>query len=223
MFATVLDILITYRMAFFDGLIVTLELCAIIWTVGILIGTTLGIFAARHHRIIGIAARIISFFLGAVPLLVFMFWLHYPVQAMFNVVINPFYTAAFTLTFLNIFGVADLIRTALDDFPTQYTTAARVTGLTRRQIILNIQLPLIFRSILPSLLLLQVAMLHATLFTSMISVEELFRVAQRINAQIYKPIEIYTALGIFFLAICLPVNFFALWFKNKYTRNVSER
>jgi len=66
-------------------------------------------------------------------------------------------------------------------------------------------------------------MLHATLFTSMISVEELFRVAQRINAQIYKPIEIYTALGVFFLAICLPVNFFALWFKQKYTRNVSER
>lgn len=223
MFATVLDILITYRTAFFGGLIVTLQLCAIIWILGIMMGTGLGVLAARYTSTIGTTARIISFFLGAVPLLVFMFWLHYPVQAMFNVVINPFYTAAFTLTFLNVFGVADLVRTALDDFPAQYMTAAKVTGLTRRQIILNIQLPLIFRSTLPGLLLLQVGMLHATLFTSMISVEELFRVAQRINAQIYKPIEIYTALGVFFLAICLPVNFFALWFKQKYTRNVSER
>ena len=34
----------------------------------------------------------------------------------------------------------------------------------------------------PPLLLLQVSMLHTTLFASLISVEEIFRVAQRINA-----------------------------------------
>jgi polar amino acid transport system permease protein len=223
MFSTVLNILIDYRAAFWGGLVVTLQLCTIIWTVGLILGTALGVVASRYPGPIGTPARLVSFFLGAVPLLVFMFWLHYPVQAMFNVVINPFYTATFCLAFINTFGVADMVRTALDDFPKQYLTAAAVTGLTRRQTVLNIQLPLIFRSTLPGLLLLQVGMLHATLFCSMISVEELFRVAQRINAQIYKPIEIYTALGVFFLAICLPVNFFALWFKNKYTRNVSER
>lgn len=223
MLATVLRILVDYHVAFLNGLAVTLELCAIIWTLGIIFGTLLAILATRYRLQIGLPARVISFFLGAVPLLVFMFWLHYPVQAMMDVVIDPFYTAVFTLTILNIFGVCDLVRSALDDFPTQYLTAARVTGLTRRQTIMDIQLPLIFRTVLPGLLILQVGMLHATLFTSMISVEELFRVAQRINAQIYKPIEIYTALGVFFLAICLPVNLFALWFKNKYTRNVSER
>ncbi len=222
MLTTIIQILIDYRAAFFDGLIVTLQLCAIIWASGLVLGTTLGVASARYQGI-GTPARLIAFFLGAVPLLVFMFWLHYPVQAMFNVVIDPFITAAFCLSFINVFGVADLVRTSLDDFPKQYLTAAQVTGLTRQQTILQIQLPLIFRSTLPGLLLLQVGMLHATLFSSMISVEELFRVAQRINAQIYKPIEIYTALGVFFLAICLPVNFFALWFKNKYTRNVSER
>jgi ABC-type amino acid transport system permease subunit len=222
MLGTIVNILIDYHEAFFAGLVVTLQLCAIIWASGLILGTALGVLCARYHGI-GTPTRVFSFFLGAVPLLVFMFWLHYPVQAMFNVVINPFITAAFCLSVINIFGVADLVRSALDDFPKQYLTAASVCGLTRRQTILSIQLPLIFRSTLPGLLLLQVGMLHATLFSSMISVEELFRVAQRINAQIYKPIEIYTALGVFFLAICLPVNLFALWFKNKYTRNVSER
>jgi ABC-type amino acid transport system permease subunit len=62
-----------------------------------------------------------------------------------------------------------------------------------------------------------------TLFASLISVQELFRVAQQINSQIYKPIEIYTALAVFFIAICLPLNLLAYWFKKKYTRNLSEK
>jgi ABC-type amino acid transport system permease subunit len=48
-------------------------------------------------------------------------------------------------------------------------------------------------------------------------------VAQRINAQIYKPVEIYTALGVFFLIVCVPINGFALWLKKRFTRDVSQR
>ncbi len=199
----------------------TLQLSGIVWASGLILGGLLGIAGARL-RYVAIPSRIFSFFLGGIPLLVFLFWLHYPAQAMFDLVIDPFYTAAFTFALVNIVAVADIVRGALTDFPGQYLTAAKVTGLTRNQTIFRIQLPLIFRQILPGLLLLQVTMLHITLFSSLISVEELFRVAQRINAQIYRPVEIYTALGVFFLAISLPVNGLALWFKHKFTRNISE-
>ena len=220
---SVLDILINYHIAFLKGLAVTLQLSAIIWTCGIVIGSALGWAGAHWMKAIGWPTRGISFLLSGVPILVFLFWLHYPAQAMFDVVIDPFYTAAFTLSIINIFGVADIVRGALLDFPRQYLIAAKVTGLTRAQTVFRIQIPLILRQTLPSLLLLQVAMLHTTLFSSLISVEEIFRVAQRINAQIYRPVEIYTALGLFFLAVCLPVNGFAFWLRHKFTRNLSEQ
>jgi len=219
---TVLDILINYRHAFLEGLWVTLQLSAIIWAAGLGLGGALGIWGASNWKAVGIPSRTFAFLLSGVPILVFLFWLHYPVQEMFDVVIDPFITAAVTLSIVNVFGVADIVRGSLVDFPKQYITAARVTGLTQKQTILNIQLPLIFRQILPSLLILQVTMLHTTLFASLISVEEIFRVAQRINAQIYKPVEIYTALGLFFLMVSLPVNGLAFWFKAKFTRNLSE-
>lgn len=219
---SVFDILINYYPAFLKGLIVTLQLSGIIWFSGIVLGSSLGLAGARF-KWIAIPSRAISFFLGAIPLLVFLFWLHYPAQAMFNLVIDPFWTAAFTFSIVNLFSVADIVRGALQDFPQQYITAAKVTGLTRSQTIFRIQLPIILRQILPGLLLLQVTMLHITLFSSLISVEELFRVAQRINAQIYRPIEIYTALGLFFLLICLPINGFAIWLKKRFTRNFSEQ
>lgn len=219
----VLDILINYHVAFLNGLGVTLQLCGIIWFSGLVIGGALGYFGARHPKSVGLSSALISFILGAVPMLVFLFWLHYPVQAMLDVVIDPFKTGAFTLSVINIFGVADIVRTALQDFPKQYLIAAQVTGLSRSQTIFRIQLPLLLRQVLPSLMLLQVAMLHSSLFTSLISVEEIFRVAQRINSQIYRPVEIYTALGLFFLAVCVPITGFAYVLKRRFTRNLSEQ
>jgi ABC-type amino acid transport system permease subunit len=142
---------------------------------------------------------------------------------MLGIVVIPFITAAFALSLINIVGVAQIVRDALDEFPTQYTIAGKVCGLTQKEIFKKIQLPIIFRQTIPQFLTLQVNMLQLTLFASLISVQELFRVAQQINSMIYKPIEIYTALAIFFIIICLPLNLLAYWFKNKYTRNLSEK
>jgi ABC-type amino acid transport system permease subunit len=128
-----------------------------------------------------------------------------------------------TLAIVNVFAVSEIVRGALRDFPKQYLVAAQVCGIDKVRTITDIQLPLILRQILPGLLTTQVAMLQATLFASLISVDEIFRTAQRINASIYKPVEIYTSLGVLFLAVCLPLNGFAIWLRKRYTRDLSER
>jgi len=220
---SVFDIIMTYKEGLLAGLLVTLKLCLIIWSSGVIFGTILGYFGSKYRSEIGTPSRVVSFILSGIPVLILLFWLHYPLQAMLQVVINPFFTAAFAFSILNIFSVADLVRSALVNFPAQYNLAARVCGLSEKETFLKIELPIILRQIIPSLLSLQVTMLQLTLFASLISVEEIFRVAQRINAVIYKPIEVYTALAIFFLAICLPLNGIALWLKNKYTRDLSEK
>jgi len=220
---SVLSILITYHVAFLQGLRVTLELCAVIWTAGIVLGTVLGVIAANHSHSWGRFTRGMSFAFSAIPTLVVLFWLHYPAQAVFDMVIDPFYTASLTLALVNIFGVGETVRQAVADFPKQYMIAGRVCGLGKRDLVTKIQLPILFRQLLPSLMVQQVGMLHATLFSSLISVEEIFRVAQRINSTIYRPVEIYTALALFFLAVCLPINLAAAYMKKRYTRDFSER
>ncbi len=220
---SVLDILLTYHAAFLQGLRVTLELCLVIWTAGLSVGAMLGVVGANFPTSWGHFTHAMSFGFSAIPTLVVLFWLHYPAQAVFDVVIDPFYTASLTLSLVNIFGVGDLVRQAVADFPAQYIIAGRVCGLGSRDIVTKIQLPILFRQLLPSLMVLQTGMLHATLFASLISVEEVFRVAQRINSTIYRPVEIYTALALFFLVVCLPINLTAAYLKKRYTRDLSER
>ncbi len=220
---SVLDILITYHIAFLQGLSVTLKLCAVIWSVGLVGGVALGVMGGYRKESWGRVIHGSSFLFSAIPTLVILFWLHYPAQAALDVVIDPFYTAALTLSLVNIFSVAESVRLAVSDFPAQYIVAGRVCGLRSRDIVRYIQLPILFRQLLPGIMVLQVGMLHMTLFASLISVEEMFRVAQRINSMIYRPIEIYTALAFFFLLVCLPIHILAAHLKRRYTRDLSER
>lgn len=218
-----LEILFRYKEQLLYGLRTTIMLCAIIWPAGIVFGALIGIAGARWRRTIGWPSRGASFVLSGIPILVFLFWLHYPVQYALHVVIDPFYTAVVALSIVNTFLVADLVRGVLVDFPTQYLEAAWVCGLTPRQTVTRVQFPIISRQILPSLLSIQVGMLQATLFASLISVDEIFRIAQRINSEVYRPVEIYTALAVLFLAVCLPLHGLSLWLRVRFTRNLSEK
>ena len=220
---SVWQIIYTYKAGLLSGILVTLGLSLVVWLAGLIFGVLFGTLAHRQKESTGWFLKISSFLLASTPVLVLLFWLHYPLQAMLGIVVVPFITAAFALSLINIVGVAQIVRDVLDDFPQQYVVAGKVCGLSEKQVFSKIQFPIIFRQIIPQFLTLQVSMLQMTLFASLISVQELFRVAQQINAIVYKPIEIYTALAVFFIAICLPLNLLASWFKNKYTRNLSEK
>ena len=223
MLATVIDLIVKYHEALLSGLLVTLELCVIVWFSGLIFGVLFGWLAHHKQENVGYALKISSFLLASIPLLVLLFWLHYPLQEMLGVVISPFFTAAVALALLNIVGVAQIVRDVLSDFPDEYRVAGKVCGLSVKEIFAKIEFPIVARQIMPQFLALQVNMLQLTLFASLISVEEIFRIAQRINSVIYKPVEIYTALAVFFIAICLPLNILAFVLKNKYTRNLSEK
>lgn len=222
MFQEIIEIVIKHRQGFFSGIAVTLKLCILVWSIGISLGSLTGMLSSKW-KVFNIFTKTFSFVLSGVPVLVFLFWLHYPAQYYLGIQINPFYTAVLLLAILNTFAVSEIVNVGINNLPKQYIEVARVCNINARRRFLKIEFPLIFRHILPSLLTTQVNMLQLTLFTSLISVEEIFRVSQRVISIEYKPVEIYSALGIFFLIICLPVNGLALFLKSKFTRNIDEK
>ena len=219
---SVFDIIVRYKEALARGLFVTLQLSLTIWISGIVFGILIGYLGAKFRKSVGVPSRVISFVLAGVPILVLLFWLYYPAETLLRINTDPFYVAALALSIVNIFLVADLTRNALTNFPNEYKLAAKVCGMSQKDTFKTIELPIILRQILPGLLGIQVNMLQLTLFASIITVGEIFRVAEQINAQIYEPVEIYSALAIFFLIICMPLNGLALWLKHKLTRDISE-
>ena len=219
---SIVDIFSQYQSAFVGGLLESLRLISIVWSAGLILGTICGVLGSRFRNVLGRTFAVFAFILSGIPIIVFLFWLHYPLQSMLNVVIDPYITATAALTLVNVFAVCEIVRRALVDFPEQYLIAAKVCGLDRWQTFSEVQLPLVLRQVLPGILTAQVAILQASLFASLISVDEIFRIAQRINSEIYRPVEIYTCLALLFIVVCLPLNGVALYLRHKYTRNLSE-
>jgi polar amino acid transport system permease protein len=218
----VFQILITYHTAFERGLVATLEIASLAWVFGILLGVLCGV-GGYSNKLLGNYIQYFYFTTQSIPVIIIMFWVHYPFQELIGVVISPFLTTVCILVVMNTVCVAKIIRNALDTFPSQYAVAGEVCGLSKNQVISKIKIPIIFRNIIPEVLSQQVSVLQMTVFASFISVEELFRVAQQINSQIYRPIEIYSSVALFFIAICLPLTLFANKLKLRYNRDYSEK
>ena len=105
------EILWEYRQAFASGLSTSVEIAIWVWGIGLLFGSLLGVGAHHYNRNLGKLLRVLGAVITAIPILVILFWLHYPLQAALHVVINPFYTAVVALALVNVFGVNSLSTT----------------------------------------------------------------------------------------------------------------
>ncbi|MCK9437502.1 MAG: ABC transporter permease subunit [Synergistaceae bacterium] len=218
------EILVTYKEGFLLGLKVTLELCLLVWSIGIILGSLLGVLSAKYDKsFFGDMTKTVSMLISGVPVIVFLYWLYYPLQQQLNIDIPPFNIAVFALSFVNISMVADLVKNAIKELPNQYYLSAKVSGLSSKTFLIKIQIPLIFKQLVGPVLLVQITMLHSSIFASLINVDDIFRQIQRINAIVYKPIELYTALALFFITITTPLTLLAKYLKKKYARDYSER
>jgi len=206
-----------YRDAFLGGLIVTGQLVLLTATIGTALGMSLEALCGRLEGAFRGIIDATAFCVAAIPALVILFWLYYPGQILLGLNASPFDTALFALTIINTFAVYRIAGDAVRDLPQQFIATGLVCGLTGRDIYLNIKLPLLFRAAFPRWIDQQVVILQTSLFASLISVDETFRVAQRINAVVYDPVLIYTAMGILFLAIAGAAMYAA-----KYLRTVWE-
>ena len=195
-----------YREALLRGALTSLELAGIAWTVGLLLGTMLGVWRASHRRGSGRnSLTFLSMAASSIPIMVYLLWCHYPLQAWLGINIPPFITAAAVFSFYNTLVIGEVVRSAVEDLPVSFALAAQATGLPDSAYIRYILLPLTFRAALPGYLVSQVGVLHMTLFASLISVDELFRVTQRINSVEYNAVGVFSILAIFYFVLSFPL------------------
>jgi len=157
----------------------------------------------------------------SIPVIVLLFWFHYPLQIILNITISPIITTIVTLSIINILGIYKIIYKKIKYIKEKYSNFSSIIGINTKNIRKKIEYPLLFRKSIDEVLSYQINILHMTLFASLISVNDIFRVAHQINASTYKSIEIYTLIGIIFLLISLSINLLIIYLKKKYNYDYS--
>jgi len=209
------EILIQYRHLFLAGFLTTIKLWALIILIGVPLGILFGVVGGRYSKTVNRLVSSLKFVTKVIPVLVLLFWLHFPFQAILGVVIDPFWTTIIALGFVNLVAVAFIIQSELKLLPVAYSEAGTTLGMSKKQIVKHIELPILMKRVLPNISLNQATMLEYTLFASLISVPELFRVAQSINAMVYDPVSVYSLLVLFFVIILAPLHLFITWYKKR--------
>lgn len=200
------------------GALVTLKMLAWVWIPAI----PLAVLLAFRFSHLDWFSKIISSASSAsavVPTLVILFWMHYPLQEMLGVVWPPVATSIgvlFVVVFASTLGVL------VEEFRRQragFFSAAKVLGIADYELARKVLLPNSLNVAVPRLLVLVIASVHMTMFASLIGVEEIFRVTLRLNAQMLKPVYLFTLMALTYVCLCAPLFLFAEIWKKKLATN----
>lgn len=219
-----IELIIDYQDAYYRGLKGTLKLASLSWLIGLSLGGVLGTLGFLKMRMISTVSQLINFILTSIPVVVILFWFHYPAQNILGLNISPFYTSLFVIATINTFAISVIVGHGFKQIRGEYIELAKLYGISETKIIIKILFPMMARNIAPSIITLQMFILHMTLFASLISYEELFRVSLQINSVAYKPVEVFSILAGFFFLISTPFLYFSYQLKkNKWARNVKSK
>lgn len=200
---------------FFTGAIRTLELAGTSWLLGLPVGFAIA-WGAHYSNGLRQSLQVAALLIAVVPLLAILFWLHYPLQSALGVVWTPLTTTLLLFATYIAIVAGDILASEMKLLEAEYAEVALVIGLSSRQFMLRVLIRGAVERGLPRFLSLAVISVHMTMFASLIGVEELFRVTQRLNAKMLRPIELYTVMAIVYAILCLPLHLIAIALASRF-------
>ncbi|NPU14579.1 MULTISPECIES: amino acid ABC transporter permease [Bradyrhizobium] len=181
------------------------------YTLGtILLGTIIGLVVGivRLGRPVVIDWLLIAYIelFRCTPLLVQIIWFYYAFPVVIGVNI-PAHVAAVTV--LSLYGgafYAEIIRGSIESVPRGQWDAARALGLRPWRMMRLVILPQALKPMLAPYVNQSVTQLKNTSLVSVIAVPDLVYNATLINADTYRPLEVYTIIAIIYFAILFPAT-----------------
>lgn len=123
-----------------------------------------------------------------------------------SIIVFGAYTSAF---------VAETVRSGINAVATGQAEAARAIGLTFPQILGIVVLPQAFRTVVPPLGNIFIALTKNTSIASIVSVDDLTEVADRLNVATARPIAVFLGAAAAYLMLTLPSGFAFGWLERK--------
>lgn len=200
------EVLSQYTDVFLQGALVTMGLTLLVILIGTALGICVGLMRKSENLITANIARAYTELFRALPILVLLIWIFYVAPMLWDIRLSPFAAACLALSVNLSAYIAETIRSGIEAIPkTQYESGITL-GLTPLQVMLRIIFPQTLRIVLPNILGLYITQLKNTSLASIIAVNELLHRSNSVISNTYRPLEIYTAVALIYLAFILPAT-----------------
>ena len=183
------------------GLKVTLPLTALSFSLALVICVVVALIQYARIPVLRQLCRVYIWFIRGTPLLVQLFLVFYGLPYL-GIQLEAFPTAVLVFGFNEAAYMAESLRGALEAVPKGQLEAGLCVRMSYIKIMWHIVLPQAFRTAFPALSNSLISMVKGTSLAATITVTEMFRQAQVINARVYEPLALYTECALVYLLFC---------------------
>lgn len=198
-----------------EGLAVTLQLTLAANLMGITAGFGLALVVMSRFAVLRLPAMLFIEFFRCTPAIVQIVWFFYCVPMLFNLFLGPVTMGILALG-LNLTAFnAEAYRASIQAVPREHLDAGIALGLSPAQRVLNIVLPQALRNSVPVLLTNGIGTFQQSALVAIVGVQDLMYQGKSLATQTYRPIETFTIIALFYLAISFPVSQLVGWMERR--------
>ncbi len=199
----------------FEGLLVTVELTVAANLIGIVAGFGVALLVLARNPVLRLPAMLFVEFFRCTPAIVQVVWFFYCVPMLFNVFLDPITMGVLALG-LNLTAFnAEAYRANIQAVPGEHRDAGIALGLSPAQRVLHIILPQALRASVPVLLTNGIGTFQQSALVAIVGVQDLMYQGKLLATETYRPIETFTVVALFYLAISFPVSQFVGWMERR--------
>lgn len=192
----------------FEGLWITVQLTVVANIIGITAGFGMALLVLSRFPVLRLPAMLFVEFFRCTPAIVQIVWFFYCVPMLFNVFLDPVVMGILALGMnLTAFN-AEAYRASIQAVPKEHLDAGIALGLSPVQRIGNIVLPQAMRASVPVLLTNGIGTFQQSALVAIVGVQDLMYQGKSLATQTYRPIETFTVVALFYLAISFPISRF---------------
>ena len=189
-----------------QGLALTVELTLVVIVIGMLLAIPVAILRMSSLQLIRWPAQLYIELFRGTPLLVQLIWIFYALPILTGIALNSAVSVIIALSANLAAYMAEAYRAGLQAVPREHIEAAQVLGLSRFDILRHISLPQVIRQQIPVILSLNVMLLKDTSLVSTLGVADLTYLGNLQSSQTYRPLEVYTEVGILYFVVAFPAT-----------------
>ena len=180
------------------GLTVTIPLTVIAFSIAMVIAVAAALAQFARVPVVTQLCRFYIWIFRGTPLLVQLFVVFYGLPDL-GIRMDPFPAAVLVFSLNEGAYCAETVRAALEAVPEGQMEAGYCAGMSYMQTMRRIILPQAMRTAFPPLSNSLIAMVKDTSLAANITVVEMFRASEQINARVYEPLALYIEVGLIYL------------------------
>ncbi|MEI4484875.1 amino acid ABC transporter permease [Frigidibacter sp. MR17.14] len=188
------------------GVVVSVELWAACLVVGLALGLLVALARLSPLRPLRVLGRAFVEFFRNIPALIQLIWFFYAFPILIGAQMTPFTAAVLGISLNTAAFSAEIYRAGIQSIERGQWEGARAIGMSRATSLRRVILPQVFRRMLPAFTNRAVEVGKVTSLASVLSVQELMYQGRILSSTFYRPLEIFTTVGLVYLVMIYPLT-----------------